>query len=43
MDSDDKCPDFMFTCGPVSGACISKVKYVMDKDKNSKQCFVRRN
>ena len=43
VDSDDKCPDFMFTCGPVSGACISKVNFVMDKNKNFEHCFVSRN
>ena len=29
MDSEDKCPDFMFKCGPVSGACISKVNCLL--------------
>ena len=44
MDSEDKCPDFMFKCGPVSGACISKVNFVIDiKNLNLIQSFVFRS
>ena len=34
--SDGKCPDFMFTCGPVSQACISKVIIETVKHEKSK-------
>ena len=30
--SEGKCPDFMFSCGPKSQACISKVIFASDRN-----------